>query len=69
MAYLKYFCALLLGFLLGSSLFRSRPVQAAGGLVYVEKADIGMSTLTRGTEIVGMSCVGETETKCYIATR
>ncbi len=70
MSYLKLVCAVLIGFALGAFMLHTRSVKATGGLVYVEKADIGGSTLIRGTDVVGLSCVGsESDTKCYVATR
>ncbi len=69
MNFLKTFLAVLLGFLLGASLYRPHPAKAAGN-VYVQQVPVGMDNPIRGANVVGFSCTGSgMNAACYIASQ
>jgi len=64
----------ILGALLALSVYRVPSVHAQGGLVRVERANIGGETYLIGTEVVGFSCAGagtggSTEVQCFLAVK
>jgi hypothetical protein len=65
----KTFLAVLLGFLLGATLYRPRPAKAAGN-VYVNQVPVGVYNPIEGTNVVGFSCTGSGgNAGCYIASQ
>jgi ABC-type methionine transport system permease subunit len=69
MRFLKTFLAVLLGFLLGASLYHPNAAKAAGN-VYVQQVAVGVYNPIRGATVVGFSCTGSgNNAACYIASQ
>ena len=69
MNFLKTCLAVMLGLLLGVSLYRPNQAKAAGN-VYVQQVPVGVYNPIRGTTVVGFSCTGSgNNAACYIASQ
>jgi hypothetical protein len=69
MNFLKTFFAVLLGFLLGATVYRPRAAKAAGN-VYVKQAPVGVYNPIQGSLVVGFSCTGSgVSAECFIASQ
>jgi hypothetical protein len=69
MKFLKTLLAVLLGFLLGATLYHPKTAKAAGN-VYVQQVAVGVYNPIRGSNVVGFSCAGSgANAACYIASQ
>jgi hypothetical protein len=67
--FLKTCLAVVLGFLLGATLYRASPAKAAGN-VYIQQVPFGVYNPIRGSSVVGFSCTGSgMGAACYLASQ